>query len=185
MNIIYNKNPLYIKVELDPFDQKELWYKIKIQELEELLSNANFHLQEDKYLDIQRAQEYSNPNYYCTDSKSKLDERCDMLLDRYIQELKSSHIGDCTCIPCSCLKCHAESLLGINTLQGLGSHSAYKIQEAFGKKNEKTTFEAIDYLANYEPKATWAGWEKFAPRWKSEADLAHAWLVEYTNKHFN
>ena len=33
MKITYNKNPLLTTVELDENEKKELWYKIKIQEM--------------------------------------------------------------------------------------------------------------------------------------------------------
>ena len=51
MKITYNKNPLFTTVELDENEKKELWYKIKIKEMEELLFSAHFYL-EEKYFDL-------------------------------------------------------------------------------------------------------------------------------------
>ena len=190
MKITYNKNPLLTTVELDENEKKELWYKIKIQEMEEILFSAHFYL-EEKYFDLKRAKDDLDPDYYCNEEdnkKSKLDERCDMLLETFLSELQSNHIGDCTCVACSCMKCHAEGLLGIDTIKGLGKHTAHKINAAFGINNEKNIDEAIEYLANYDPKPkdpesdAWkkmGGYEQYVPRWKEEAKLAHDWLVNY------
>lgn len=179
MKITYNQNPLFTKIELNENEKKELWYKIKIKEMEEILFDAHYYLEEGKNFDIQKAQKSLSPDYYYTDEKSPLDKRCDALLESYLSELNSFHFGDCTCVPCSCIKCHAEAILGIDTLKGLGKHPAYYINDAFGENNEKTIQEAIEYLANYEPKANWDGWEKEVSRWKLEAQSAHDWLVDY------
>ncbi len=185
MKITYNKNPLYTTIELDEQEKKDFWNQIKIREMEDLLFDVHFHLEEGEYFDIEKARKAVNPDYYLTDEKSPLEKRCDMLLETYLEELQSFHIGDCTCVAWSCMKCHAESILGIDTIKGLPKHSAYKINSAFGEKNSKTIEEAIEYLANYEPTATWEGWEQHVPRWKAEAKVAHDWLVNYKNEHFN
>ncbi len=48
-----------------------------------------------------------------------------------VDALKNAHCGDCTCIACSCDKCHAEELLGIHTTRGLGKHEASYVEAAF------------------------------------------------------
>ena len=140
MKITYNKNPLLTTVELDENEKKELWYKIKIKEMEEILFSAHFYL-EEKYFDLERAKDDLDPDYYC-----------------------------------------------IDTIKGLGKHTAYKINAAFGTNNEKSIDEAIEYLANYDPKPkdpesdAWkklGGYEQYVPRWKEEAKMAHDWLVNY------
>ncbi len=187
MKINYNKNPLYTTIELDEQEKKELWYKIKIAELEEHLLGAELYLSENpKWFDLNKAREEVNSAHLESENgqKSKLDKWCDQMLNYYTSELMASHAGDCTCFPCSCGKCHAEDLIGVHTTQGLGKHSAHKILNAFGQNNEKTIEEAIEYLANYEPTSSWEGWEAHAQRWKAEAKAAHDWLVDYKNKHF-
>lgn len=196
MKITYNKNPLLTTVELDDNEQKELWYKIKINEMEELLSSAAFSLEEGQYFNLERARKELETNYYCPDDdneKSGLDKRCDQLLAHFIEELQSYHVGDCTCVPCSCSKCHAESILGIDTMPGLGKHEANKIDGAFGKDNDKTIDEAIESLSKFEINPEnyntegWkklGGYEQYVPRWKAEQERAHAWLINYKNQHF-
>lgn len=190
MKITYHKNPLYSTTELDEHEKKELWYKIKIEQMDDLLFSAHFHL-EGQYFNLETAKKAVDPDYYIAedDEISPLDKRCDDLLAYYISELQGVHLGDCTCVACSCGKCHAESLIGIDTIKGLGKHSASKIDGAFGSNNEKTIDEAIASLANYEPSPpsnpeAWeklGGYEQYIPRWKAEAKQAHDWLVNYKN----
>lgn len=111
------------------------------------------------------------------------------LHDAYVEALRDVHVGDCTCVPCSCLKCWAESYLGIDTMPGLGKSLAYKVDAAFGDTDERTIDEAIKWLANYDPKPTspmWDGkeklWESCLPRWRDEARQACAWLVAYRDR---
>lgn len=194
MKITYNKNPLWTTVELDENEKKELWYKIKIKEMEELLFEASFNLRDGKHYNLEQARKAVDPEYYMTEEgdENKIDKRCDEMLNYYLSELQSNHVGDCTCVACSCLKCHAEELIGIDTTKGLGKHSAYKIQSAFGIKNERTIDEALEYLKQYNP-TKGAGWENFSqedfdkyiPRWKTEANAAYEWLLNYKKEKLN
>lgn len=187
MRIIYNKNPLLTLVELDDNDKKEFWYKIKIKEMEDLLFGAYNFIESDKYQN--KVKQYLDPSYYMSEEgKSKLDERCDELLECFLTDLMGAHSGDCTCVPASCIKCHAESILGINTIVGLNKYSANKISAAFGKNNEKSVDEALDSLLNYKPiistqeQEKWdkiGGYEKHLPRWQLEAKNAYDWLLKY------
>lgn len=196
MKITYNKNPLYTTIHLDENEKKELWYKIKIAEMEELLSSADFYLNESKYFDLEKAREELDTDYYSTNNneKSNLDTRCDMLLDYYLKSLDSFHVGDCTCVACSCSKCHAESILGIDTIPGVGKHTLYKINNAFGKDNSKTIEEAISSLEKFEinpqnyQTENWkkiGGYEQYVPRWEAENKVAYEWLIQYKQRHFN
>ena len=194
MKINWNKNPLYTTIELDEHEKKELWYKIKIEIMEDHLYMAHFYLREGEYFDLEQAKKQVNADYYIADDdkRSELDKRCDQMLEYYLDELQYSHSGDCTCVACSCLKCHAEILLGIDTIKGLGKHSAYKIDTAFGNKNEKTIDEALASLENYQVirEGSWLNhpeeeFNKHIPRWKEEARLAYNWLKQYKQEHFS
>lgn len=204
MKITWHKNPLFTAIELDDHEKEILWHKIRQEELEEIISTAHFTLthhdwwnkniaKEGKQRSLQdtidAAAEELDPDYWCSDEKSKLDKRTDELHARYLKELTLSHCGDCTCFPMSCPKCHAEVLLGINTIGGLNKYGAHKILAAFGKNNERTFDEALEALRNYDPQPptenleAWAkvgGWEQHVPRWKKEAQQAYEWLLEYT-----
>ena len=195
MKITYNKNPLCTTVELDEHERELFRLKIKVKEMEDDMFNAHFYLTEGQYYDLDQARKELDPEYFLSndpgEKKSGLDERVEMLLEHFLEELKSSHRGDCTCVPCSCSKCHAESILGIDTIPGVDKHSLYKIDGAFGKNNEKTINEALDSLCDYMP-IKGEAWAKFSqedfdwhiPRWKAEAAKAYEWLLNYRNTHF-
>lgn len=99
------------------------------------------------------------------------------------------HMGDCICVPCSCMRCQVEEMLGINTLKGLGKHPASKVQGAYGKDGSKTIDEAIAILATdreYRKPDTWpdsVGYEKYIPRWENERLSAVVWLKAYKEEH--
>ena len=190
MKITYKENPLETTVELDDSETQALWYKIKINEMDEMLTSAFFSLEEGKRFDLASARRAVDLSYFCSendDTKSPLDERCDLLLNLYIDSLKGTHVGDCTCMPCGCVKCFAESLLEIDTTPGLGKHEASKIFNAFGKEG-MTIDTLIESLTNFNSspeRFQGQGWEKlggyeqYLPRWIAEQKNAHDWLVKY------
>lgn len=197
MKIIWNKNPLRTVIELDEFEKKEFWYKIKIKELEEIVTTGHFTLSHHEWHNkaikprtleetVAEAMRELDPSYVYNEGESEgkgIDARVQELFEYYMADLAGPHVGDCTCVPCSCTKCHAEDILGINTIKGLGKHSAYKVDSAFGKNNERSIDEALEHLKNYVPKADWAGWEAHADRWTKEAKAAYEWLLAYRQAH--
>ena len=212
MKITYNKNPLFTTIELDEHEKEIFRYKILVNELEEMIHEAHFTLTNHDWWNssiskdgkdkpmrthqdtMKEAMGALDPEYWCGDVKgqSKLDARVDELLNYHLNELQSSHGGDCTCVACSCCKCHAEGLLGTDTLSGLGKHKAYKILSAFGGyKNDKTLDEALAHLRDYvvgpftgQKGFTEESWNGYRPRWESEYKAAYEWLQEYANQHF-
>ena len=131
MKINYNKNPLYTTVELTEEEKKELWYKIKIEILENKVFEGGYYLEDNNRFDIERARKILKLEYD-KDDNNTIDKQCNEMVECYIVELAYGHAGDCTCNAFSCGKCQAETLLGIDTIEGLGKHSAYKIDNAFG-----------------------------------------------------
>lgn len=191
MKITYNKNPLLTSIELTPEETDLFKLRVTIKELKELLFDAHFYIEEGKYYDLAEVRDAVDPAYYLGDKNPcPLDGRVAELVEWALNSLKGAHDGDCTCVPCSCSKCHAEELLGINTIKGMGKHSAYKIRDAFGKDNERTMQEALDHLKNYDPEPgpSYVNNHKLfyecLPRWKKEAEVAYNWLLMYSQEHF-
>lgn len=167
MNIIYTENPLCSRVELDAHEAQRFWDRIKIDEMEELLFDAHFHMQDDAYHDMVAARRAVDPDYYMSDDgPTKLDQRVQVLYDHYMSELVSSHGGDCTCLPATCSKCHAESKLGIDTTKGLGKHAGSYLMGMFRGPEEKTCAQVI---------ATMQANEALSETGKK----ALAWLIDY------
>lgn len=187
MKIIYHENPLCSTIELDEVEKKELFYQIKIQKMNELLFNAHFYLQNDQHYDIEKAKKSLDPNYWDEsddDDKTQLDKSCMEDLEVYLTHLSSKHVGDCVCIPCSCIKCHAENMLNIDTIKGLGKHQAHYIDLAFNYKNNIE--DALYYLKNYQEITDLKKNEhnkQYINRWLKEASEAYEWLLNYKNKH--
>lgn len=196
MKIIYNENPLKTVVELDAHDKEVFWLKIKIEELQDRLFDVHFHLEADSsHFDLDQARKAADPEAYIQeddDKKLTLDTRVDMLFESFIKELLGEHCGDCVCQPCSCLKCHAESILGVETLSPRpGKHVLMKIGGSFGKG--RTLAEALDYLKGHvidrvKPEGwtsyTQEQYEKFLPSWEDQQRRAYEWLKGYAEEHF-
>jgi len=150
MKITYTPNPLATIVELDDHEKEVLRLKLKIEVYEDMIFSAHWNLTRTaEYLaglprpsTIEKAREEAieelDPDYWCSDEGSKLDARVEELLSHYLEELKLEHVGDCTCFPMSCSKCHAESMIGVDTIKGLGKHAGYRIQSVFSRWNQET-----------------------------------------------
>lgn len=155
MKIVYTENPLRSTVELDASESKAFWLVLKTAQMEDLLFNAYFHMQEDRWYDLDKARRSVDPDYYLSEDDKglpKLDNRVTDLHQYYIQALLDSHAGDCTCIPCSCDKCHAEGKLGLNTTAGLNKYQGSIVLGLFNKDGVETCAQAIEaLLARPEP----------------------------------
>lgn len=179
-------------MELSETDQKEFWLKIKISRMENILESVWFKSSKSDY-NINEIRKDLDIDYWCPEDniKSKLDERVDELFNIFMAELRGSHIGDCTCVPCSCTKCYAEELMGINTIPGLKQHAASMIESAFSE--HKTIDEAIYFLENYVPDRTKGGWDsesderwdEVSPEFIEQAKDAAIWLKNYKIEKLN
>jgi len=197
MKINWNENPLMTTVDLDEHDKKILWYETMIEQMHWQVVGAHFHLTRKDEPEIEEAlRDLAYESHYNEEGDTKgspLHKRCDELVEYYVEALQGPHVGDCTCVAASCDKCHAEDLLGINTIKGLGKHEAVKIHSAFGEymrpwKRKRTLNQVIEYLENYDaarkpPK--WDGWEAHVGRWNAEAKDACEWLKSYKDQHFS
>lgn len=188
MKINYQPNPFLTTVEIDERDKQMMLVSYQTEQFSELLCDLHMQLNGsyggapltdieeikkivDKWADIRNLE---------VDSED---------IRRYISYLDTEHMGDCTCVSCSCARCMAEELLGINTLQGLGKHPANKVQGAFGRDGNKTIDEAIATLQavrDYIKPVTWpdsVGWDVHIPRWERERESALKWLKAYKEEH--
>lgn len=186
MRIVYGENPLWTSVLLNEFEKKELWYRVKIAEMEDVLFSAQFHLEEGQYFDLDRARHKLKPDYWCVDEgQSNLDKRVDILIWHYMSALKDEpHVGDCTCVASSCVKCAAEVLLGIDTLKigdgpSLSKYAAAKIEAVYRDNPLFTCEEAIAYMESHFPVVKEEWHRDYIEKWKVDHQVAIDWLKEY------
>ena len=192
MKITYKENPLAATVELDEHEKEIFKLKLRLKEYEEMIFEAHFELTQNEWHNknikprtleeaVAKACKQLDPEYWCTDELSKLDKRVDELFEHYIAELQDHHGGDCTCFACSCSKCHAEEMLGIDTLKPYpGKHQLHKIESAFRHPEITTCEEAITHLQSQIPFKATEEWHKgHEVRWTAETVQA----IEYLRQH--
>ena len=111
------------------------------------------------------------------------DKEVDHRFKIYHEALQEEHMGDCTYVSCSCVRCHAENILGVDTIKGLSGNPGHYINMAFRKTNDIN--EAIKYLENYELNEKDLGtYAEYAETWKLQARHAAKLLTKYRNEHF-
>lgn len=187
MKIIWNPNPLCTTVDVDDVDRERMCMFLQNEAYTDLLCDITFELEnKDKpplsHEEILRL-------------ASKWRKICDMdethsEIQALVTELQYSHGGDCTCVAASCMKCFAETALGINTIKGLGKEEASNIMIAFlGGNTIDDAIEALKIPYSYDTKnSAWdkyprEEYEKHIPRWEEERTRAHAWLLNYKEEH--
>jgi hypothetical protein len=189
MKINWNPNPLATTVDVDDNDKKRILLYIQSERYENILCGL------DLWLDGEIDKDTPITIEEIRTKVSRWSQICDMETDHkfvqeMVEELQRVHVGDCTCFAMSCIKCHAEAALGIDTIKGLGKHQAHKIMGAF--TNGKNIDEAIQHLRKpYRYEDRHSSWEKYSredyerhtPRWQAENDAAIAWLQRYREEH--
>lgn len=188
MIINWNQNPFKTKVEIDDRDKHMILLAHQNEEYTNILVSLDFGItgkyKSQKFETIDEvAKEIKEWEYICNLTAESED------IQAYFDYLDTEHMGDCTCVPCSCIRCQVEYMLGINTIAGLGKHSAGKVYGAFGKNGDKTLDEVIAILEadkEYIKPDTWpdkVGWDVHIPRWESERKSAVEWLKKYKEEH--
>jgi len=181
MEIIWNPNPLKSVIVLTEDEKKQFILRRRIEDIIEDVGYAHYLLKNEK-VDQQKIEALLQAAMHVYEEPLPDD-------DDYLPHLAERHMGDCVCVACSCSKCHAEDLLGVSTIEGLGKHAAHKIEVAFDKEGA-TLDSVIEGLATYKvgPRPeTWPkgiGYEQYVPKWEADAKAAHRWLVAYRDKHF-
>lgn len=186
MKINWHPNPLKTTIETDERDAHMVLYYLQQNDYADLLCGLDMMLKDGKMASIGEVHK----------EVKKWGDICNMDIDSeqvryYIDALNTEHFGDCTCVPCSCIRCHAEEALGISTIEGCGKHSLYKIRDAFGKNGDATIDEALVALETPKTYVKGEAWKNFSqadyeshiPRWEKEREEAAKWLRQYKEKH--
>jgi len=176
MKITLNQNPLHAVVELDEREIAALRQKLIIADLEDRLAEASFRLTDGKYFNLELARKSTKLSFLDEDGATgEHAQEIDRRLKYYVEALTEVHGGDCTCIPASCMKCHAEEMLGIDTAP-YSKHTGNSIQSAFSKPGT-TLDEAIEVLRTpIEPQK---GYEQHLARWNVQRAQALIALLEH------
>jgi hypothetical protein len=191
MKISWHQNPFKTKVKIDDSDKERILLAHQNEEYSNILCDLNMDLN-GKYnrktlTDLEVIKE----------KVGKWGEICNLTVDSkeiqaYFDYLNTEHLGDCICIPCTCMRCWVEEMLGIDTLKGLYKHSASDVHGAFGKTGENSIDEALEQLKEphtYETRHS--AWEKYPreeyekhiPRWDEERKYGLEWLQKYKEEH--
>jgi len=143
MKITYKENPLATVIELDDHEKEVMRLKLKLEIYEDRAFAAHWALANignelrgqirTKDMAIEQAMKELDPDYLLAENGEGIEKRTDDLLTWYLQELQSWHDGDCTAFPASCCKCHAEDMLGLNTIKGIGKHQGYALSQYFAR----------------------------------------------------
>ena len=163
MNIDWQPNPLHTKIILDKHDKEKLLLKIRITELEELLGDAAMYLREDSFNLEEARNVVEFKNWVLDGDDSIIGQQINRSMNYSFESLTDIHMGDCTCVPLTCIKCLTEELLNINTIRGAGKHILYKIDNAFDNKNDGSVTIS---------------------QWSMDAAKASDWLKAYRDSHF-
>lgn len=191
MKINWHQNPFKTKIEIDDRDKERILLAHQNEEYSNILCDLNLELN-GKYnrqalTDLEVIKEKVGAWGEICNLKVDSDE-----IKAYFYYLDTEHLGDCVCVPCTCMRCWVESMLGIDTLNGLGKHEASNVQGAFGKDGERTIDEALEELKipySYETRnSVWdkyprEEYEKHIPRWNREREYAVQWLQKYKEEH--
>ena len=193
MIIHWTENPLRTIIEVDKKDIERMSMPVRNEILYDYIYLLRVYVDKNgNSYDPQKAIETLKKFSY-----KAIETDVQEQVNQYILALKDSHVGDCTCVPCSCTKCFAEYSLGINTIEGLGEHAANYINRAFHKEESEHSNidEALEYLLNYkvapyDPKSSWKNmgkeyYESWIPKWESDAKKAYSWLLNYKNTRLN
>lgn len=136
MKIIYDRNPLHVKIYLDDKEKEIFKWKYIAKRLEDDLFTVRYYLTDEKGLSVEEALKFCReiPDY---------EKYATCALNSLLEE----HCGDCTAFPASCSKCQAEDIMGIYSAppSKMIGHAIFK---AFGEieGNGNITEEVLELL---------------------------------------
>lgn len=176
MKVIWNENPLLTHYELDERDIEYMRSRLMNELILDEISNVDVNASRE---DIIAKVNYIQSSEMVRDVATEVTR----LMTFYLDALSPNypHCGDCTKVACGCVKCHAEEALNHFSMGTTLSHYNH-IVTAF--KDGRTLDEAINFMENNPPTATWDGWEQYAPRWRKSQLEELDWLKGYKETHF-
>jgi hypothetical protein len=185
MNIRWHQNPLKTTVDLTADEVTIFLLRARIMDFESATRLAAFYLEEKG-----KAKGRYKPDKALSLLRNQLGDQLDTEDSSGAAMLRAvtceEHVGDCVCVAMTCDKCMGETLLGIDTVNGLGQHARAKLRGAFGTGGDRPIDEVIEALSNYRPSKTghWENmdadkFERHAAQSRAEAKEAHDWLVQY------
>lgn len=203
MEIAYQHNPLLNKVILNETEKKLLFWKVVYSEFEDIIWTLKFRL--ESYLDnkldpnsIPYEPAKKDAQEFLDNPIQKIHQKIDTLAEEmirieynenkikyFIEALQGMHDGDCIRQACSCLKCHAESTLDIESMPNYPSNIGHALFSAFSSPNyvynEKTIDEAIDFLSNrdYTRYETNEFYKPYIDSWVENDNKAKEYLIYY------
>lgn len=174
VTVTLTKNPLNAKVDMTESAKREFALIAWMQNLvENYFLTGRFYLkancgtkqdgvytpfpsQPDKAVEwLERGEEIWYEGWY-GEKNGEVDTRNLPRMDRIMQDdrvqclladLNSEHGGDCTAFACSCTRCYAEDILGINTLP-VGKSIGYRMrglyEHYYGTPEEKANTEKVN-----------------------------------------
>lgn len=172
MTIKYNANPLKTEVILDPVELLAIRYYLISERLSEVCSEVY------DALEIKSAHEIKD---ILGNKWRYVDEDVGGEVDEYVQALKSTHFGDCIAMPTRCMKCVAEDVLGISTVEGANREMLAHIaisQAIVGDDIDVVIQDLTNKKEKYKA-------DEKLQRWAHNCEEACVWLQEYKKKHFN
>lgn len=184
MKIEWNENPLRTKVIISDEEAAALVLKMKTNTMLRQSKIAKKYLEEG---DAEKALQWIDQIVTDSERESAYDNP-----KSYQEALLDTHIGDCTCVACTCMKCISEYELGIDTISGLGKHEAHAIACAFGDwmvddGGAVSIDVALERLKNWKPKEDalkdWDNRDDHIQRWIREHKVAYEWLLKYKTAH--
>jgi len=130
MEIIYSQNPSYSLYVLDDKDKEILGLKLELEDCLDQLTMGQYILTRDMDINEKVSKALSYLDRFEEDDEVKESK---FYIDKANKWLKDTdlHDGDCVCISGSCIKCHVDRLLGIDTTFNIRKHDFHWIRSAF------------------------------------------------------
>lgn len=181
MKITLKENPLFSTVELTDHEKEILMLKVEINDLDEHLGMAHLYLEKDgQFFDIEKARREVKIAGLDDQDASKRQVRLQEQTDHLIAALTDRHVGDCTCVPCSCAKCYAEQLVNADTLGSDASkYTLNYVNIAFNGDGVTICEQAIQHLKDNPPKSTADWMTPHIERWT----VSHSDAIRYLERH--